>query len=59
MTELLEAVYRGDRARVEELLAADPELRAGLAESGNQILSDFTLTFMWATRVALAISSRM
>jgi len=26
MTELLEAVYRGDRARVEELLAADPEL---------------------------------
>jgi ankyrin repeat protein len=26
MAELLEAVYRGDQARVEELLAADPEL---------------------------------
>jgi len=26
MSDLLEALYRGDRARVEELLAADPEL---------------------------------
>ena len=55
MTELLEAVYRGDQARVEELLVADTELdvfeaaAVGRADRVRELLDqDPTLANAWA-----------
>jgi len=55
MTELLEAVYRGDQARVEELLVADPELdvfeaaAVGRADRIRELLDqDPALANAWA-----------
>ena len=55
MSELLEAVYRGDQARVEELLAADPELdvfeaaAVGRADRVRELLDqDPSLANAWA-----------
>ena len=55
MSELLDAIYRGDRARVEELLAAGPELdvfeaaAVGRADRVRQLLDeDPSLANAWA-----------
>ena len=55
MSELLQAIYRGDQARVEELLGADPELdvfeaaAVGRAERlGDLLDEDPSLANAWA-----------
>jgi uncharacterized protein len=56
MSELLQAVYRGDQARVDELLAADPELdvfeaaAVGRTERLRELLDeDPSLANAWAS----------
>src|SRR6266511_4232406 len=55
MSELLEAIYRGDKARADELLASDPELdvfeaaAVGKAERLRELLDgDPSLANAWA-----------
>jgi ankyrin repeat protein len=55
MSELLQALYRGDQARADELLAANPELdvfeaaAAGMAERLRELLDqDPTLANAWS-----------
>ena len=55
MSELLQAIYRGDRARADELLAGDPELdvfeaaAVGRMERLRQLLDDDpSLANAWA-----------
>jgi len=54
MSELLEAIYRGDQARADELLASDPELdvfeaaAVGKTERLRELLDDPSLANAWA-----------